>query len=90
MVCLEAERRTATYLRIDTIEQAIPGARVPSAEVGPAGYIVAAALADADLAAGNTLLVDCVNPIAESRAAWRATADRAVSALFDIEVVCSG
>jgi hypothetical protein len=26
---------------------------------------------------------------AESRAAWRATADRSKSALFDIEVVCS-
>lgn len=82
-------RRSATYLRIDTIEQAIRDAQVLTAEVGPTGYIVAAALAESNLAAGNTVIVDCVNPVAESRAAWRATARRARSALFDIEVVCS-
>ena len=71
-----APRRRATYLRIDTIEQAIRDARVLAAEVGPSGYIVAAALAESNLAAGMTVVADCVNPVAESRAAWRATADR--------------
>ncbi len=84
-----AARRPATYLRIDTIEQAIRDAQVLAAEVGPAGYIVATALAESNLAIGTTVIADCVNPVAESRAAWRATADRARSALLDIEVVCS-
>lgn len=84
-----AARRPATYLRIDTIEQAIRDAHVLTADVGHAGYIVAAALAESNLEAGMTVIADCVNPVAESRAAWRATADRAKSALFNIEIVCS-
>jgi predicted kinase len=84
-----AARRPATYLRIDAIEQAIRDAQVLAAKVGPAGYIVATALAESNLAIGTTVIADCVNPVAESRAAWRATADRARSALLDIEVVCS-
>ena len=84
-----AAKRAATYLRIDTIEQAIRDAKVLAGQVGPAGYVVGAALAESNLAIGMTVVADCVNPVAESRAGWRATADRAKSALFDVEVVCS-
>jgi len=84
-----AARRPAAYLRIDTIEQAIRGAHPSDADIGPVGYVVATALAESNLAIGATVIADCVNPVAESRAAWRAAAERANSTLFDIEVVCS-
>jgi predicted kinase len=84
-----AARRPAAYLRIDTIEQAIRDTQGLDAEIGPAGYIVATALAESNLAIGTTVIADCVNPVAESRAAWRATADRVRSPMLDVEVVCS-
>jgi predicted kinase len=59
------------------------------ADIGPAGYCVALALAESNLAIGRIVIADCVNPVAQNRMAWRATADRAKSFLFDIEVICS-
>jgi predicted kinase len=82
-----ASSRSATYLRIDTIEQAIRHARVLAADVGPAGYCVAFALAESNLAIGRLVIADYVNPVAESRTAWRAAANRAKSSLFDIELI---
>ena len=84
-----AAKLSATYLRIDAIEQAIRDSRVLADQVGPAGYVVAAALAESNLVLGMTVVADCVNPVAASRAGWRAAAGRANAALFDIEVVCS-
>jgi predicted kinase len=84
-----AAKRGAAYLRIDTIEQAIRDAGGLAGQVGPAGYVVGAALAESNLAIGMSVVADCVNPVAESRAAWRAVAGRAESVLVDIEVVCS-
>jgi len=86
---LIAARRSATYLRIDTIEQAIRTARVLAGDVGVAGYGVAAALADANLIGSHTVVVDCVNPVSESRRAWQAIAAPAAVRLVEIEVVCS-
>ena len=85
---LAASRSTA-YLRIDIIEQTIRNAQVLAADIGPAGYNVALALAETNLAIGRIVIADCVNPVAESRMAWRATAERAKSSIFDIEVICS-
>ena len=82
-----AIRRSATYLRIDAIEQAIRDAGVP--EVGCAGYRVANVLAEANLMNGQTVVADCVNPVAESRNAWKAIAARAEVRLIEVEVVCS-
>lgn len=82
-----AAHRSATYLRIDEIEQALRNAGVLG--VGTAGYAVANALAEANLTGGRTVVVDCVNPVAESREAWRAIAARAGSPLVEVEVVCS-
>lgn len=84
-----ASRRSATYLRIDAIEQAIRAAGVLAADVGPAGYGVANAVADANLAGGGTVIADCVNPVAESRRAWREVAARTGTRLLEIEVICS-
>lgn len=84
-----AHRHAATYLRIDAIEQAMRMAGVPAADVGPAGYGVANALAEANLVGGRMVIADCVNPVAESRRAWRAVAARADAPLVEIEVICS-
>lgn len=77
----------ATYLRIDSIEQAlkpwIPG------DMGPAGYVVAYVLAADNLRLGRTVVADSVNPIGLTRNAWRRVAAEASARLIEVEVVCS-
>jgi len=84
-----AQERLATYLRIDTIEQALRSSDVLAGDVGPAGYIVAYALAEANLRLGRIVVADAVNPLAITRDAWRNVAAATNSAIFEIEVVCS-
>lgn len=84
-----ALRLGAMHLRIDAIEQAIRAAGVLAGEVGVAGYAVAHALAEANLALGLVVVADCVNPVAESRAGWRAVAQRAGCGIIEVELVCS-
>ncbi|VVO27460.1 AAA family ATPase [Pseudomonas fluorescens] len=84
-----AAQSAATWLRIDSIEQAIRDAGVLGGDAGKSGYSVANALAQANLSIGNTVIADCVNPVAESRQAWRKIADYHSVPLVDIEVVCS-
>lgn len=84
-----ARRRQAMHLRIDVIEQAIRNAGVLAGEVGTAGYAVGNALAEANLAAGLTVVADCVNPVRESREAWQAVAGRTGVPLVQVLVVCS-
>ncbi|GAB7528936.1 AAA family ATPase [Pseudomonas sp. 3A(2025)] len=79
----------AVYLRIDAIEQAIRNAAVLAHDVGPSGYGVANALALSNLQLGQRVIVDCVNPVAESRQAWRDIALAAGVALVDIQIICS-
>ena len=81
-----ARRIGAVWLRIDTIEGAM---RRAGLSPGPAGYDVAMALAADHLADGLAVVADSVNPVAASRAGWRAVAARAGSALLEVEVVCS-
>jgi predicted kinase len=84
-----ATRWSATYLRIDAIEQAIRDAGIQAGNVGPAGYSVANALAEANLMCGQTVVADCVNPVAQSRQAWKAIASRTEARLIEVEVICS-
>jgi predicted kinase len=84
-----AARHSAVYLRIDEIEQAIRLGSALGEDVGPVGYVVAGALAVSNLRNGLMVVADCVNPIGESRAGWRATAAEAQSPLLEIELVCS-
>ena len=76
-----AQELHATYLRIDTIEQALSSSAVLVREVGPAGYLVAYALADANLRLGQDVVADSVNPLAITRDAWRKVAATASSAI---------
>lgn len=84
-----AARLNAVYLRIDSIEQAIRNAGIPACDVGRSGYLVANALALDNLRVGRTVIVDCVNPVMESRQAWSEIAARSGSPQIDIEVTCS-
>ncbi|CAI9006193.1 AAA family ATPase [Pseudomonas chlororaphis] len=82
-----ASHLRAAYLRIDSIEQALRNGGL--AEVGKAGYEVANALARSNLALGNRVVADCVNPVAESRQAWQDIAEAEQSPLLNVEVVCT-
>lgn len=79
----------ATYLRVDAIEQAIRRTAIRPADIGAAGYAVAQAIAEANIADGRIVVGDCVNPVAASREGWRAAAARAGSRLVEIEIICS-
>jgi predicted kinase len=46
-------------------------------------------LAASNLANGQTVIADCVNPVRESREGWQATATRAQKPLIEVEVICS-
>jgi predicted kinase len=83
-----AKRFSATLLRIDIIEQALLASLLVD-DIGVAGYSVANALAEANLSNGQTVVVDCVNPVEISRAAWKTVAARTKSPLIQIEVVCT-
>ncbi len=85
-----ADGRDAVYLRIDTIEQALRKARPSEEDIGPAGYIVAYALAKENLRQrGRIVVADAVNPLKVTRDAWQDIAVRAVCPLFEIELICS-
>ena len=83
-----ATRLGATHLRIDTIEQTLR--RVADIEdMGPIGYEIAYAVAADNLRAGRIVIADSVNPIENTRAAWRAVAERAAARCLEVELCCS-
>jgi predicted kinase len=82
-----AARRCAVYLRIDAIEQALRDAGAK--QTGSAGYAVANAIAKANLLLGHSVVADCVNPVRESRLAWRDVAAQTSVQLIDIHLHCS-
>ena len=86
---LVADRIGATYLRIDTIEQALRSSMALADDVGPAGYVVACAICETNLALGRVVVADCVNPLSITRAAWRDVAARTAAQIFEVEVICS-
>ncbi|MDQ4134883.1 MAG: AAA family ATPase [Pseudomonadota bacterium] len=79
----------AAHIRIDTIEQAIRSSGMMTSEVGPAGYMVAYAVAEDNLRGGRTVVADSVNPLRITREAWRAVAGRASCPVVEIEIVRS-
>lgn len=86
-IARELARSTgAVHLRIDSIEQAL---RACGVQVEGEGYAVAYAVAEDNLRLGRTVIADCVNPWASSRAAWRDAARRAGVHAREVEVVCS-
>jgi predicted kinase len=84
-----AEECDATYLRIDTIEQALRNAGAVTGDIGPAGYVVAYALAETNLKLGGIVVADSVNPIAVTRDAWLKVAKDAQASIVEVEIICS-
>lgn len=84
-----ASERRAAYLRIDAIEQALRSSEMLADDLGPAGYMVAYVLAEANLRLGRVVVADAVNPLAITRDAWRKVATAAATTICEIEVVCS-
>jgi predicted kinase len=76
----------ATYLRIDSIEDAL---RDSGTTVHSQGYDVAHAVAEDNLCLGRIVIADCVNPWPLTRDAWTAVARRARVAVLEIEITCS-
>ena len=75
------------HLRIDSIEQAVRGAR--NEPLDDVGYRVAYAVAEDSLRIGQTVIADSVNPLLVTRDAWRSVAQRAGARAVEIEVICS-
>jgi predicted kinase len=84
-----AVRISAIYLRIDTIEQAIRNSPGVRQAINEEGYRVAHAVAEDNLRLGKTVISDSVNPVQETRDAWREVANLTNSILIEVEVVCS-
>ena len=81
-----ARRIGAVHLRIDTIEQTLKSTAVLKDDLGPAGYLVAYALAEDNLRLGATVIADAVNRMEIARAGWRSTASRANAQLLQVEL----
>ena len=82
--------RPPTWLRIDSIEQALrdSGEMLPDMPAG-AGYYVAAAVARDVLTSGGDVLVECVNPLPLTRRLWEETASALGCRFLAVEIVCS-
>ena len=83
-----AKRLHATYLRIDTIEQAI----VSCGNIDPImeeGYETAYRVAAENLRIGQHVVADSVNPLEITREAWANVAREANVRLVNVEVICS-
>ena len=79
-----------SYVRIDTIEQALrTSGEMGSRGVEAAGYVVGYAVVGDLLDGGNDVLVECVNPVEVTRAAWREVAKTHGAALVEVELHCS-
>jgi predicted kinase len=79
----------ATYLRIDTIEQAIKSSSIGVDEIVDAGYLVGYSVAKENLSIGRTVITDSVNPIELTRKLWLTAAKEAKVDSVEIEVICS-
>ena len=82
--------RFPTWLRIDSIEQALrdSGEMAPGMP-GGAGYYAAVAVARDVLASGGDVLVECVNPLPLTRRLWEETASALGCRFLAVEIVCS-
>ncbi|MFC4099183.1 AAA family ATPase [Paenibacillus xanthanilyticus] len=77
----------AAYLRVDVVEHAIRAAG--GAVNGPEGYVVCYGLASHNLRLGLDVVADTVNPLRETRQAWRDVAQSFDIPFLEIEVICS-
>ena len=86
----QPQSQPPTWLRIDSIEQALrdSGEMLPGMPAG-AGYYVAAAVARDVLDSGGDVLVECVNPLPLTRRLWEETASAVDARFLSVELICS-
>ena len=77
----------ATYLRIDTIEQALKD--LYGLNIYAEGYQIAYRLASDNLLQGLDVISDSCNCVAKSRVEWEQTATKSKAKYINIEIVCS-
>lgn len=83
-----AKKLSATFLRIDTIEQALRDI-CKMKNVEGEGYGVSYLIAKENLFAGHDVIADSVNPWAQTRDEWNEVAISAGAKFVNIEVICS-
>lgn len=89
-VASELIRRTGfTFIRVDRIEQAIIASTELRPPLGPVGYMVAYDVAAEQLGLGVSVVVECVNPLAVTRDAWRDVVAGHSAGLVEVELVCT-
>jgi len=79
----------ATYVRIDSIEQALRDSGAVTTALNDAGYRVGYAIAEDNLRLDRTVVADSVNPLCLTRDAWLEVAKKAQVDAVEIEVKCS-
>ena len=85
-----AARTGALWLRVDAVEQALRDSHmVVAGDLADGGYAALQAVAGAALEQGFDVVADCVNPVALTRAAWRAVSARVGARHLDVELHCS-
>ena len=82
-----AKKLRATYIRIDTIEQGLRD--LCQYEVEGEGYELSHRIVRDNLAVGNDVIADSVNPWELTRKEWNQVATSANAKYINIEVVCS-
>jgi predicted kinase len=83
-----ARRLRATYLRVDTVEQALRSCGTLE-EVMAEGYETIYRLAEDNLNLGLTVVADSVNPLDITREAWEDVAREADVRLISVEIICT-
>ena len=85
-----ASKLGAAYLRVDEIEHALMRWFGEAQDIGAAGYAASYAIASSNLALGKSVVADCVNPVAASRAGWRSVARASIDGkILEVEILCS-
>lgn len=86
-----ARRLRAAHVRIDALESALvtTGLVRSAADLGPAGYDLALAVAETCLAAGGDVVVDAVFPVAISRQPFSDLAERHAVPIHWVRLECS-
>jgi len=77
----------ATYLRVDTIEQALEG--LCGLNINAEGYHLAYKLASDNLMQGLNVIADSCNSVPESRIEWVQAAVKSNAQYENIEIICS-
>lgn len=83
-----ASHTGATWLRIDTIEQALREL-CGMTEIDGRGYALAGRIAEENLRLGHWVIADSVNPWQLTRDAWNGVAEGAGARFINVEIVCS-